>query len=121
MSSFLENLRLFFKNRLDTRWDWGKGFLIILYFILLSLVAGFGDNPLLWVLAWPNYLFPTKPFLAAVIQLVFVYLLASFVEKLLKGLFLKKKVSKDNKDDSNNQEGKGVNEEGEKEREREKN
>ena len=76
------------KKTVAIRMTWAHGLLIICYFILLSILASFSPLELLFrILAWPYYILP-HTFLAAIVQLLFAYAIATTILTLkdIKGM-----------------------------------
>lgn len=72
--------------------SWEKGFLIIAYFLFISVLnALFSSDWLFIIFAWPFYILPRHAFLAATITWLYAYLIATMLLLLLRSSPLRKK------------------------------
>lgn len=60
--------------------SWKKGFLIIAFFLFVSVLSIFITSDWLFVLfAWPFYLFPRQALLAAILEWCYAYIVATLL------------------------------------------
>jgi hypothetical protein len=76
--AFLEDLKR------HIGFSWKKGFLMIAYFLLFGILNILVTNDNLFIIfAWPFYLLPSSGLMAASLQMLYIYLVATIILALI--------------------------------------
>ena len=63
---------------------WKKGFIIIAYFLFISILNALITSDWLFIIfTWPFYLLPTHAFIAAILEWVYAYIIATILQVVL--------------------------------------
>lgn len=72
----------------SARFNWKIGFALIVYFLFLALInILFKSEFLFKIFAWPNYVFPNHPGFAAIVEMIFAYIIGIFLVILFDEFF----------------------------------